>query len=95
MTAYDLIADIFARAGPWNAALPANARSITGAQLDLLRRLIAQDEEGGAVESGGPGVTIWKPSGRDKYVITEYLGRRFHRLERLSNLVPSGMGMLF
>ncbi len=101
MTAYDLIADIFRRNGPWNNGLPANVRSITGAQLDLLRRLIGQDKDAGAVESGGPGETIWTPATGDKYVIAEDLRgdrrgcSKRHTIERLPSTVPVGMGSLF
>lgn len=95
MTAHDLIADIFRRNGPWNNGMPANVRCITGAQLDLLCRLIGQDKDAGAVEAGGPGETIWKPMGGDKYVITEDPRGKRHTLARLASTVPVGMGSLF
>jgi hypothetical protein len=94
-TAHDLVTDFFARAGPWNRGLPGNMRSLTRAQLDLLLRLIGEDEEGGALSSGGPGVTVWKPSGRNKYIIREDLRGQRHTVERLANLVASGTGLLF
>lgn len=100
MTAHDLIADIFRRNGPWNEGLPANVRCITGPQLDLLRRLVGQDKDAGAVKSGGPGETIWTAAAGDKYVISEDLrgdrrGGFRHTIERLSGIAPSGMGSLF
>ena len=95
MTAHDLIDDIFRRNGPWNNGLPANVRCITGAQLDWLRRLIGQDKDAGAVESGGPGETIWTPAAGDKYVIAEDPRHKRHTIERLSSTVPVGMGSLF
>jgi hypothetical protein len=94
-TAHDLIADFFARTGPWNRDLPGNVRSLTRAQLDLLLRLIGEDEEGGAASSGGPGVTVWKPSGRNKYIIREDLRGRRHTVEQLASLAASGTGLLF
>lgn len=49
MTAHTLIADIFARR---QTGVDAHLRIITMAQLDLLTRLIGEDEEGGAVQRG-------------------------------------------
>lgn len=92
MTAYDLIASIFGRV---QRGMPGNARVISRGQLNLLRALIGEDEEGGAMKSDGPGRSIWAPSGRNKYVITEDLRGDRHVLERHSNLLPSGMGSLF
>ena len=92
MTAHDLIISIFSRV---QADMPGNARRITRAQLDFLRNLIAADEEGGAMRSGGPGVSVWTPSGRNKYVLREDLRGNRHVLERLANVVPTGMGSLF
>jgi len=91
MTAHDLIVDIFARV----QGGAGNVRRITRPQLDLLLALIAENEEGGAVASGGPGVTVWTPSGRDKYIITEDARGARHTLTRLSNLTPTAMGTLF
>lgn len=95
MTAHNLIADIFRRPGAWNEGLPGNVRRITGPQLDLLRRLIAEDKDAGAVQSGLGGSFTWMPRGRDKYVVTEDLRGDRHRLERLANIAAEGMGMLF
>lgn len=92
MTAHDLITDIFCR---HQYGVPGNVRHITGAQLDLLRRLIGEDEEGGAMRADGPGVSVWMPSGRNKYIITEDLRGRRHTLARMSSLTPTGMGRLF
>ena len=92
MTAHEFIDQLFSRP-PFG--LPSNIRRITCAQLDLLRRLIDEDEEGGAVDQGiGPGFT-WMPSGRNKYIIAEDPGSGKYRLTRLANIVPSAMGRLF
>ncbi len=95
MTAHDLISDIFRRTGCWNVGLPGNTRRITRPQLELLRRLIAEDEQGSAMQSNGPGIAVWEPSGRDKYVITEDLRGDRHTLTHMTRLAPSGMEMLF
>jgi hypothetical protein len=92
MTAHDLIADIFSR---HQDGVPGNMRRITRPQMDLLFRLIGEDEDGGAVQSAGPGVTVWMPMGRNKYVVTEDLRGKRHTLTRMSNIVPCGTGMLF
>lgn len=92
MKAHDLIASIFARV---QDGVPGNVRRITRAQLGYLRNLIDQDEEGGAVQSGGPGVTVWKPSGRNKYILTEDLRGERHTLTRVANIAPSSSGLLF
>jgi hypothetical protein len=92
MTAHDLISDIFSRV---QSGVPGNERCITRAQLDFLVRLIGEDEEGGAMRSDGPGVSVWTPSGRNKYIITEDLSGRRHRLTRLSALAPVAAGRLF
>jgi hypothetical protein len=92
VTAHDLIVDIFSRV---QGGVPSNMRRITGRQLNLLRTLIGEDKESRAAESGGPGVTIWTPPGRDKYVITEDLRGKHHSLTRLANIGNSGTGMLF
>lgn len=47
-TAIDLINSIFSRP---QSGVAANARCITRPQLELLRRLIGEDEEGGAMQS--------------------------------------------
>jgi hypothetical protein len=92
MTAHDLIASIFAR---HQEGVPGHQRRITQAQYDYLRRLIDADEEGGAFKPCGPGEMLWAPSGRNKYVLTEAIAGKRLMLTRLSNVVPSGMGMLF
>lgn len=92
MTARGLIIDIFSRV---QDGVPSNTRRITGAQLHLLRTLISEDQERGAVEFGGTGVTIWKPSGREQYVITEDLRGKRHTLARVPNIGAAGTGMLF
>jgi hypothetical protein len=99
MTAHDLIASIFSRpprGGSGSGQIAGNMRRITRAQLDFLRALIAEDEEGGAMQPGRGLSFVWMPSGRDKYVITEDpSGGDRHALIRLANIVPSGMGRLF
>ncbi len=98
MTAHDLIVDIFSRSGPWDAALPANQRALTGDQLRYLRDLINQDPEGGAQSQLSPGVVMWRPTGRHKYIVREDLTssrKKQHAIERLTNLAPNGMGCLF
>jgi len=96
MTAHELIRDIFSR---YQAGVPGNARCVTRPQLELLRKLIAEDAEGRAVEStaADPGysATVWLPSGRNKYILTEDLHGKRHRLTRLANLVRTDMGRLF
>ncbi len=92
MTAHDLIASIFSRV---QDGMPGNARRISRAQLDFLRGLIGEDQEGGTMQTTGPGVSVWTPSGRNKYVIREDLRGNRHVLERLANMVPTGMGRLF
>ena len=92
MTAHDFIAQIFSRPA---YGLLSNARRITGPQLDLLRRLIGEDEEGGAVQKGMDGGFAWMPSGRDKYVITVDAGRDVRTLTRFANIRPSDAGRLF
>lgn len=93
MTTHELIADIFRRP---QERVDANLRIITMAQLDLLERLIGEDEEGGAMQRGRGRSFVWLPSGRDKYVVTEDpRGGRRHTLMRLSSLTPSGSGSLF
>jgi hypothetical protein len=96
MTAHDLITDIFSR---HQDGVPGHMRRITRPQLDFLLGLIGEDEEGGAVENvpadAGFRATAWKPSGRNKYIVTEDLRGKRHTLTRLSNLVASGTGCLF
>jgi hypothetical protein len=91
MTAHDLISDIFKR---HQDGVPGNERRITRRQLDLLRQLIGEDEEGGAMRPGMGLGFAWMPSGRDKYTVSESAGGRI-TLARFSNLVPSGAGKLF
>jgi hypothetical protein len=92
MTAHDLIASIFARA---QGGMPGNERRITPAQLKYLRDLIGQDEEGGALASVGPGVSVWMPAGKSKFVLCEDLRGDRHVLRRMAKMVPTGMGTLF
>ncbi len=92
MTAHDLIASIFGRV---QDGMPGNMRRITRAQLDFLVRLIGEDQEGGAMQASGPGVSAWTPSGRNKYIIREDLRGNRHVLERMANIVPTGVGLLF
>jgi hypothetical protein len=92
MTAHDLIDSIFRR---HQDGIAGNMRRITRPQLDFLLRLIGEDEEGGAVASDGPGVLVWMPSGRHKYVITEDPRGDRHTLDRRSNLIATPSGMLF
>ena len=92
MTAHDLISSIFSHV---QNRVAGNVRMITRPQLYLLRALIAEDRESYAVRSDGPGVTVWEPSGLDKYVITEDLYGDRHRLERVANHIASDAGWLF
>lgn len=92
MTAHHLIEDIFRRVQP---GVPGHQRRLSRAQLAYLRDLIDRDEEGGALRGDGPGVTIWLPSGRWKYVLAEDLHGERHTLTRLGNLAPSDAGRLF
>jgi hypothetical protein len=92
MTAHELIADIFSRV---QDGRPGHQRGISRAQLDFLRKLIDEDEDGGAVQATGAGKTIWMPSGRNKYEIKEDLTGNRHVLTKLSNLAATGCGRLF
>lgn len=92
MTAHDLIAQWYGKA---QQGVAGNMRYITVAQLDLLRKLIDEDPEGGALQPGRGRSFIWLPMGRDKYVVTEGEGGRRNNITRLANLEPSGEGRLF
>jgi hypothetical protein len=70
-------------------------RRLTQGQLDLLSRLIGEDEEGGALSPGANGGFTWMPSGRNKYVIAVDASDRKRTIERLANIVPSAAGRLF
>ena len=96
MTAHDLIADILSRTGTWqDRGMPANTRRVTPEQRQYLLSLIGQDEEGGALKNLGGEDVVWMPSGRNKYIIREHPRGRCFVLEKLSNVVPSGSGLLF
>jgi hypothetical protein len=92
MTARELIAQWFERP---QMGVASNERYITIAQLDLLRDLIGQDEESGALRKGMGRSFTWMPRGRDKWVISEWMGGKRNTILRLSNIVPSESGMLF
>jgi hypothetical protein len=92
MTAHELIASIYARP---QEQRPSNERGISHRTLVYLKDLIAADEEGAAFVNSGPGVWIWSPSGRTKYVLKEDLQGNRHTIARLMNLVASDMGRLF
>ena len=93
MTAFDLIAQWFQKP---QQGVASNLRYITMAQLELLRKLIDQDPEGGALRSGLGRSFVWAPMGRDKYVVTEDAsGGRRHTIARLSDVVPAESGRLF
>ena len=92
MTAHELIAQWFTRP---QTGVASNQRFITLAQIDLLRDLIGQDEEGGALQRGIGRSFVWAPSGRKKYVVTEGPGGRRNSIVRLENIVPSAAGCLF
>jgi hypothetical protein len=92
MTAHNLISDIFSRS---QTGIADNMRRITRPQLNLLIKLIGENEESGAVQRGSGGSLVWMPRGLDKYVITEDPRGNKHTLTHLSNLIPTGMGSLF
>jgi hypothetical protein len=92
MTAHELIAQWYQRP---QAGVVSNMRFITVAQIDLLRDLIGEDEEGAAVERGMGRSFVWKPSGRNKYVVTEGQGGKRNTILKLANVVPSAAGSLF
>jgi len=92
MTAHELIAQWFARP---QAGVVSNLRFITTAQIDLLRELIGEDEEGAALQRGSGRSFVWKPSGRNKYVVTEGPEGKRNTIMRLANIVPSAAGSLF
>lgn len=92
MTVHDLIAQIYARG---SFGLTGDMRRITRPQLDLLRKLIAEDPEAAALTRASANSQLWTPSGRDKYLITEDLKGERHTITRLMNLRASGAGMLF
>jgi hypothetical protein len=91
MTAHDLITDIFSRV----QGGPGNVRCITVRQLNEVRRLIGIDKDRAAVRAEAPGVTVWTPTGGEKYVITEDLRGKHHTLARTSRTSSSNAGMLF
>lgn len=95
MTAHDLVAQWFGR---HQAGVPGHLRYVTLPQIELLRELAEQDEEGGSAVRPGLGRSFsWMPSGRWKYVIAEDPrpdGRK-HTITRLASLRPSGAGSLF
>jgi hypothetical protein len=91
MTAHELIDSIFARAQDG----PLNERRITRDQLTYLKDLIGADPEGAAFGPQGPGVWVWAPSGRKKYIITEDLNGKRHKIARLANLISTDAGRLF
>ncbi len=92
MTAHDLIAQWYGRP---QTGVASNLRFITLAQLDLLRELIGQDEEGSALRRGVGRSFVWAPSGRTKYVVIEGPEGRRNTIMRLANIVPSAEGRLF
>lgn len=92
MTAHDFIDQLFSRPS-WG--LPGNMRHVTQPQLELLRRLIGEDEEGGALHPGMNGGFIWMPRGRNKYIVAVDLGGRKRTIARLGNIVASDAGRLF
>lgn len=93
MTAFDLVAEIFARP---QQGVASNVRFVTLKQLRYLLDLIGADPEGGALGPAGPGRWMWTPMGRNKYEITEDVrGGNRHSIRRLANLGASGTGQLF
>lgn len=92
MTAHELIAQWFSRS---QAGVVSNMRFITSAQLDLLRQLVGEDEEGAALQRGLGRSFVWTPSGRNKYVVTEGPGGKRNTIVKLANIVPSAAGSLF
>ncbi len=92
MTAHDFIAQVFSRP---QHGVASNLRYITRGQLDLLERLIGEDEEGGSLQRGTGIGFVWMPSGRNKYVAGEEPRSGRCTLMRLANIVPSASGRLF
>jgi len=92
MTAHGLIDDIFSRA---QDGVAPNMRRITRAQMDYLISLIAQDEDGSAVQRGAGGSLVWAPRGRGKYVITEDTRGNRHTLTRFTTPIAAEMASLF
>jgi hypothetical protein len=93
VTSHDLVMQWFAK---HQDGVPGDRRYITIAQLDLLRKLIEQDEEGAAAVKPGRGRSfVWAPSGRTKFVITEGEGGRKNTIVRMMDFRTSGAGMLF
>lgn len=92
MTAHDFIAQLYSRV---QMHVAGNVRYVTAAQFELLRRLIDEDEEGGAVKGGMNGGLVWMPSGRWKYVLSHDPATGRHSLTKLGNGTPSDAGTLF
>jgi hypothetical protein len=92
MTAHDFIAQLYSRV---QSNVSGNMRYITGPQFELLRKLINEDEEGGAVKNGLNGGLVWMPSGRWKYVLSYDPGSGRRSITRLGNTTPSAAGTLF
>jgi len=92
VTAHSFIDELFSRPA-WDLA--SNMRRLTQPQLELLRRLIGEDEEGGALHPGMNGGFVWMPSGRQKYIVAVDAGGRKRTITRLANIDASDAGRLF
>lgn len=90
MTAHDFIAQLYSRA-QHNVA--GNMRYITAPQFELLRKLIAEDPEGGAIKSGLNGGLVWMPAGCWKYALSYDPVTERRSLTRIA--VAIGGGTLF
>jgi hypothetical protein len=92
MTAHEFIAELFSRP---QINVESNKRYISAPQLALLRDLIGQDDEGGALQSGMNGGFIWMPSGCWKYVLSQNLDGTRRALTRLNAGRATDAGSLF
>ena len=92
MTAHDFIDQLFSRP---QVNVSSNVRYVSPGQLELLRTLISQGEEGGALTPGLQGGFVWTPRGRWKYVLSQNPDGTRRALMRLAQMNPHGVGNLF
>ena len=92
MSARGFIDEIFSR--PQSGMLT-HERCITDAQLNKLRALIAEDEDGKAVTEKAHGGFEWRPRGGWTFIFTQNPNGTRRRLERRKAMSLSKTGLLF